>query len=110
VPVLQRLRAPSDYRADFIVRVGWNAFQLTAAQGKLFELIERLRGLPGYAQPHEVDLCAAAGRHKDPLALRMIILRKTPDVTEAARTALRRAAIKNGQQNSTRAASSRRSS
>jgi len=30
--------------------------------------------------------------------LRMIILRKTPDVTEAARTALRRVAIKNGQQ------------
>jgi IS4 transposase len=78
------------------VRVGWNAFQLSTLEGKPFDLIEHLGGLPGDAEPHEIDLCAAAGRHKEPLPLRLIIKRKTPEATEATRVALRRAAVKKG--------------
>src|SRR4051795_799445 len=97
-PVLQRFRAQSGNKADFIVRVGWNAFQLTTPKGKPCDLIEHLGGLPADAQPHEVDLCAAVGPHQQPLPLRMIILRKTAEATEATRTALRRAASKKGKQ------------
>ena len=95
-PVLQRFREQSANQADFIVRVGWNAFQLSSPEGKAFDLVGHLGGLPRDAQPHEINLCAAAGRHKAPLPLRLIILRKTPEATEATRTALRRAAIKKG--------------
>ena len=95
-PVLQRFREQSANQADFTVRVGWNAFQLSTPGGKPFDLIDHLGGLPSEMQPHEIDLSAAVGRHKQPLPLRLIIQRKTPDATEATRMALRRAAIKKG--------------
>ncbi len=95
--VLRRFREQSGKQADFIVRVGWNAFQLSTPGGKPFDLIDHLGGLPSDMPPHEIDLYAAVGRHKQPLPLRLIIRRKTPDATEATRVALRRAAIKKGQ-------------
>jgi hypothetical protein len=94
--VLQRFRMDSDNQADFIVRVGWNAFRLTTLQGELFDLIGHLSDLPNDNQPHEADLRALVGRCQETLPLRLIIVRKTPEATEATRTALRRVAIQKG--------------
>ncbi len=96
VPVLKRFLAKACGKADFIVRVGWNAFQLTTRRGNPFDLISHLKQLPAGMKPHEVNLCAAAARGETALALRLIIQRKTQEAAEATRLALRRAAIKKG--------------
>jgi hypothetical protein len=102
-PVLQRFREQSGHQADFIVRVGWNAFQLRTPDNKPFHLIDHLGRFRDDMHPHEIDVYAVAGRDKPPLPLRLIIQRKTPEATEATRVALRRAAINKGR-HSTRAA------
>ena len=96
VPVLKRFVADSGGKADFIVRVGWNALQLSTLRGKAFDLIGHLQRLPGGMRPHDVSLHASAGRGEAALPLRLIVPRKTPEATEATRLALRRAAIKKG--------------
>src|SRR6195952_3675389 len=96
VPVLKRFLAAGGGKVDFIVRVGWNALQLSTPKGQAFDLIGYLQSLPAGMRPHEVSLCAAAGRGEAALALRLIVQRKTPEATEATRLALRRAAIKKG--------------
>jgi hypothetical protein len=95
-PVLKRLLADARGKADFIVRVGWNALQLSTTRGKLFDLIGYLQRLPTGMRPHEVILRAVAGRGEAALPLRLIIQRKTPEATKATRLSLRRAAIKKG--------------
>ena len=96
VPVLKRFLAEASGKADFIVRVGWNALQLSTPRGKPFDLIGYLQRLPAGMRPHEVSLHAAAGRGEAALPLRLIVQRKTPEAAEATRLALRRAAIKKG--------------
>lgn len=91
-PVLQRFRSRSGGTADFIVRLGWNALQLTSPAGKPFDLIGYLQCLPTGLSPHEVNLRAPVGRDEPALALRLIVQRKTPEAAEATRLALRRAA------------------
>jgi hypothetical protein len=98
VPVLQRFLAEARGKADFIVRVGWNAWQLSTPRGKSFDLIGYLQRLPADMKPHEMTLRAAAGRGEAALPLRLITKRKTPEATEATRLALRRAAIRKGKQ------------
>jgi hypothetical protein len=44
--VLRRFRAQSNGKADFIVRLGWNALHLTTPAGKPFDLIGYLQCLP----------------------------------------------------------------
>ena len=95
-PVLRRFRAPSDGKVDFIVRLGWNALQLTNPAGKPFDLIGYLQCLPPGSRPHEVNLRASVGRDEPALAVRLIAQRKTPEAAEATRSALRRAAAKKG--------------
>jgi hypothetical protein len=97
-PALRRFLAAGDGTADFIARAGWNALRLTSPDSQAFDLIGYLRGLPVDAIPHEVNVRAAAGPADVMVAMRMIVLRKTPEATEAARTALRRAAVKRGRQ------------
>jgi hypothetical protein len=94
--VLRRVRAQSGGTADFIVRLGWNALQLSNPAGKPFDLIGYLQCLPPGSGPHEVNLRAAVGREEPDLALRLIVQRKTPEATEATRAALRRAAARKG--------------
>jgi Transposase DDE domain len=96
VPVLKRFLTAGGGKADFIVRIGWNALQLTTPRGKAFDLIGHLQRLPAGMRPHEVSPHAAAGRGEAALALRLIVQRKTPAAAEATRLALRRAAIKKG--------------
>jgi len=95
-PVLRRFRAQSDGTADFIVRLGWNALQLTNAAGRPFDLISYLQCLPPDSNPHEVNLQALVGRDEPALAIRLIVQRKTPEAADATRSALRRAAAKKG--------------
>lgn len=97
-PTFRRFLAGCDGNADFVARVGWNALRMTKPDGQPFNLIAYLRGLPVDTVPHEINLCAAAEPRQAAVALRMIVLRKTPEATEAARLALRRAASKRGRQ------------
>ena len=46
VPVLKRFLAEACGKADFIVRAGWNALQLTTPRGKAFDLIGHLQNHP----------------------------------------------------------------
>jgi hypothetical protein len=96
VPVLKRFLTEACGKADFIVRAGWNAFQLTTPRGKAFDLIGHLQNLPAGMKPHEVSVRAADVRGATALPLRLIIQRKTPEAAEATRLAVRRAAIKKG--------------
>ena len=93
---MQRFLSESGGKADFIVRVGWDALQLDIPAGKPFDLVGYLRGLTAGTRPHEAKLRAAAGRGKPALALRLIVQRKTPEAAEATRLALRRAAMNKG--------------
>jgi hypothetical protein len=88
-PSLHQFRQESANQADFIVRVGWNAFSLTRSDGADFDLITHLGTLPPDMAPHEVMLRARVGVLDPPLPLRLIVRRKTPEATEAARNKLR---------------------
>jgi hypothetical protein len=89
---LLRLREQSNNAADFIVRVRWKSFALSTSDKKPVDLIEYLRNLPVQDRPHELLVQARAGRAQGNLPLRLIILRKTAEATEATRLALRRRA------------------
>jgi hypothetical protein len=89
---LLHFRQRSGNAADFIVRVRWKSFALHTADGKAFDLISHLGSLPVQDRPHEVLVQAAVPRAQGNLPLRLVILRKPPEATEAARQALRRSA------------------
>ena len=92
--VLRRFRAQSGGGADFIVRLGWNALQLTNPARRPFDLIGYLLCLPPGSSPHEVNLHASVGRDEPALAVHLIVPCKTPEAAEATRSALRRAAAR----------------
>jgi Transposase DDE domain len=94
--VLRRFRAQSGGRADFIVRLGWNALQLTNPAGKPFDPTGYLQCLPPDQSPHEVNLSALVGGGEPALAVRVIVQRKTQAAAEATREALRRGAARKG--------------
>src|ERR1019366_9335155 len=52
VPVLKRFLAEACGQADFIVRLGWNALQLSTPRGKLFDLFAFLKTPPPGIRPH----------------------------------------------------------
>jgi Transposase DDE domain len=85
---LHRFRQQSANQADFIVRVGWNALSLTRQDGPDFALITHLGTLAAGMAAHEVMVCAKVGPLDPSLPLRLIIQRKTPEATEAARKKL----------------------
>jgi hypothetical protein len=93
---LRRFRADGGGKADFIVRLGWNALQLTNPVGKPFDLIGYLQCLPPDESPHEVTLRTPLGHDEPALAVRLIVQRKTPEAAEATRSALHRAAARKG--------------
>lgn len=94
--VLKRFLAKSDGKADFIVRIGWNALQFRTASGNAFDLIDYLQRLPIDMEPHEERLHAVASRDPVALPVRLIVRRKTAEATEATRLALRRNAARKG--------------
>lgn len=84
---LQQFRQDSALQADFIVRVRWNAFRLVTPSKAPFDLIAALQALPPATRLHEQWVEAVVGDAT--LPLRLIILRKTQDATEATRKRLR---------------------
>jgi len=82
--------------ADFIVRLRWRSLILFWPDGTRFDLFEYLRGLPPGQAPHEIVIHARdTGRAEaslPPLPLRLIVLRKSPEATEAERKRLRQTA------------------
>jgi len=95
-PVLRRFRVQSEGRADFIVRLGWNALRLTNPAGRPFDLTGYLQCLPPGSNPHEVNLHAWVGRDEPPLSVRLVVQRKAAEAADATRSALRRAAATKG--------------
>jgi Transposase DDE domain len=93
-PSLHRFRQRSANTADFIVRVGWAAFSLIGQDGANFDLIAHLTQLPPNMAPHEVMARARLGPPDPAMPVRLIIQRKTPEATEAARAKLRREAAR----------------
>jgi hypothetical protein len=91
-PSLHRFRQQSANKADFIIRVGWAAFSLTGQDGADFDLIGHLGQLPADRAPYEVAVRAKLGPLDPALPVRLVIQRKTPEATEAARAKLRREA------------------
>lgn len=85
---LHRFRQQSANAADFIVRVGWNALNLSRPDGTAFDLATHL-GTPSDTARHELMVQAKVGPLSPPLPLRLIIQRKTPEATEATRKTLR---------------------
>ncbi len=92
--VLQAWYEQGGGRADFIVRISWRSFALTTPDGKPFRLCDHFATLPDTAGPHEVTVLARTGPNKPALALRLVILRKSAEATEAARVKLRRHATR----------------
>lgn len=89
---LHRFRQASAGQADFIVRVGWNAFRLTRPETAApFDLIAYLQSLPAGTAVQEVMLQAQVSPG-EVLPLRLIVQRKEPQAAEATRQQLRRAA------------------
>ena len=89
-PSLHRFRQQSANRADFIVRLGWTAFGLVGQDGADLDLIAHLGTLAADMVPHEMLVQARVGPLQPMLPLRLIIQRKPPEATEAARAKLRR--------------------
>jgi hypothetical protein len=90
-PALHRFRQDSLGQADFIVRARWGGFALVGPDGKRFDLIAHLAALPQMPAVHEISLHALI-KQQPLLPLRLVILRKSPQATQAARQVARRQA------------------
>jgi hypothetical protein len=66
----------------------WNGLHLTSKDGAAFDLIDHLKTLPDDQVPHEIDVQARVS-HGVTVPIRLIILRKTPEATDATRKTLR---------------------
>jgi hypothetical protein len=83
----RQFRLDSGGAADLIVRMKWNSFHLTDADGQKFDLIAHLQTLPHDQQPHEIWVRAVVERgHSEPI--RLIMQRKPPEAVQATHQAL----------------------
>jgi hypothetical protein len=73
---------------DLIVRLRWRSFVLSTPEGTRFDVIEHLQTLPDDLVPHEIMLRAKVRRDVF-IPMRLVILRKPPEATQAACKALR---------------------
>jgi hypothetical protein len=79
--------------ADFIVRAGWRSLALRDEDGKLFDLLGRLRHLkPGEIADFPIDV--AVGKRK--LPIRLVVQARPDDATQAVVKRVKRKAQKNG--------------
>jgi Transposase DDE domain len=91
----RNLRLVKSEGADFIVRTGWNALRLRHSDGSEFDLFATLRAQVG--QEGEVRVCVDEGEGvSQPLELRLIIWRKTPEQARAEQERLLKNAKKRG--------------
>jgi hypothetical protein len=78
--------------ADFIVRMRWNTVRLLDAAGDLFDTIAWLKQRPAEHETHEIMLRAQSGKHQNPIKIRLIARRKTPEAITKAHKELHRQA------------------
>lgn len=90
-PSLQRF-LDREVRADFIVRTRPAGMMLLDREGKRFDLTAHLAALPTDEGPHEVAVQARVRDQHKTLPLRIVILRKSPDATEATQRTVLKAA------------------
>jgi hypothetical protein len=93
------LRPVIDAGADFIVRTGWNSLRLLQPDGEPFDLFATLAAQT--EQESEVQVRIHEGGDAsppEPLVLRLVIRRKTPEQAQAERKRLLKDAKKRGKQ------------
>lgn len=78
--------------ADFIVRMRWNTIRLSDAPGGRFDLIDWLRTRPADVEIHEAMAWARSGRWQQPIEIRLIARRQSPEAIEKAHKVLRQRA------------------
>ena len=83
-----RFLQDSGGKADLIVRMKWNGFHLAGKDSTPFDLIDHLKTLPDDQLPHEIDVQATVSQGVT-MPIRLIILRKPPEATDATRKTLR---------------------
>ena len=91
------LRPVIEDGADFIVRTGWNSLRLLHPDGSVFDLFAALAAQT--AQEGEVSVrIEEGGDFGQPLILRLVIRRKSPEQAEAEQKRLLKDAKKRGKQ------------
>lgn len=91
------LRPVIEDGADFIVRAGWNSLRLLQTDGSVFDLFAALAAQT--EQEGEVRVRIDEGRDfGEPLILRLVIRRKSPEQAEAEQKRLLKEAKKRGKQ------------
>jgi hypothetical protein len=88
----QRFCAAQAGGADFIVRMRWNTVRLVDAAGKVLDLIKLLQALPATTETHALLVRVQSGKRQTPVAIRLVVRRRTPEATEAAHKHLRQQA------------------
>ena len=80
-------------KADFITRIGWRSVNLFDISGTPFDLIAAL----STQGPAVIEHAVSIGAGRDPVAARLIIARKPPEVIGRQHDRLRRKASRKGQ-------------
>jgi hypothetical protein len=88
------LRPVLDAGADLIVRTGWNALSFSAADGAPFDLFAVLAGLS--QDEGECSVAIRERKGEDPLPLRLVFRRKSPQEAREAQKRLVKDAKKRG--------------
>jgi len=84
----QRFLAAGQGTTDLIVRLKWKSFVFSTPDGARFDLVDHLATLPDDLVPHEITVRAQVSRGVF-IPMRLIILRKPPEATQATCKALR---------------------
>lgn len=92
------LRPVIDAGAHFIVRTGWNSLRLLQANGEPFDLFAALAAQAGQEGEVQVRIHEGATEALEPLILRLVIRRKTPEQATAEQKRLLKDAKKRGKQ------------
>jgi hypothetical protein len=77
---------------DVIVRLRWQSLRLQDANGQTLNMIDILQGLPEETRIADVPAWVNDGDGRPPFKIRLVILRKTQEATEATRADLRQRA------------------
>src|SRR5882724_11844534 len=92
------LRPVIDAGADFIVRTGWNSLRLLQANGEPFDLFAALAAQAEQEGEVQVRIHEGTTEALEPLILRLVIRRKTPEQAAAEQKRLLKDAKKRGKQ------------
>lgn len=79
--------------ADILIRAGWSSVRWLDAEGRSLDLIALLRNEAGNAIDHKIKIRRNDG---EPLPLRLVARRKSPEATEKARLKARQDAKRKG--------------